>query len=45
MVGDPKKALAPAATFPPARRTPSRDRREIPKHSELVDYNYAVAGQ
>ncbi|KAH8680523.1 inositol polyphosphate kinase-domain-containing protein [Xylariales sp. PMI_506] len=40
---EPQKLLAPAATFPPAtKRSRSRDR--MPEHSELVDYNYAVAG-
>jgi hypothetical protein len=38
------RLLATAATFPPAKRALSGD-REMPKRSELVDYNYAVAGQ
>jgi hypothetical protein len=44
MIGDVNRMLIPAATFPPAKRALSRD-REMPKRSELVDYNYAVAGQ
>lgn len=38
------KLLAAAATFPQTKRALSGD-REMPKRSELVDYNYAVAGQ
>jgi hypothetical protein len=45
MNGDAALGLrAMAATFPPTKRALSGD-REMPKRSELVDYNYAVAGQ
>ncbi|KAK6066877.1 inositol polyphosphate kinase [Seiridium cupressi] len=37
------RLLAAAATFPQTKRALSGD-REMPKRSELVDYNYAVAG-
>ncbi|KAK7981369.1 hypothetical protein PG988_003607 [Apiospora saccharicola] len=40
--GSPKK-LSTSATFPAPKRGLSRE-RDIPKQSELVDYNYAVAG-
>ncbi|KAK8079447.1 inositol polyphosphate kinase-domain-containing protein [Apiospora hydei] len=40
--GSPKK-LATSATFPPVKRGKSRE-RDMPKQSDLVDYNYAVAG-
>lgn len=43
MAAEPHKMLAPAATFPSTKRAKSRE-REMPKRSELVDYNYAVAG-
>ncbi|ETS82323.1 hypothetical protein PFICI_04199 [Pestalotiopsis fici W106-1] len=44
MNGEPSPGLlATAATFPQMKRALSGD-REMPKRSELVDYNYAVAG-
>lgn len=45
MNGEPSPGLlATAATFPQMKRALSGD-REMPKRSELIDYNYAVAGQ
>ena len=42
MSADPYKPLASAATFPSNRSPSSRD---LPKEHELVEYNFAVAGQ
>lgn len=44
MAGEPNRLLVTAATFPPTKRSLSRE-RELPKRSDLVEYNYAVAGQ
>jgi hypothetical protein len=52
MTGEPTpRPLAAAATFPQMAQTQNQKKRgvsgdrEMPKRSELIDYNYAVAGQ